>query len=413
MNIAIVGAGIAGITTAYELAFAGHQVTVFERHGSAAVEASFATAGLMAPAHAAPWPTPDLSRQLLGQLWQQHSAVKLNWPLGQGNLNWLWQAKRAGQPATYHAHRAHLHRLAVYSRDCLHQITTRLQVNYDRSEGILMLLRTEADRAQAQLRLQLLRDNGTRLRELTPKQTHLVEPALNPDTPFVGAIHLLDDEVGNCRQFALLLKNEAQRLGVNFQFGSTVARVEAGGQLWLQAATQAHRFDAVVLCSGLHSAALLRPLGLKLPLTGVRGYSVSAQIREPLNAPRSAIVDDHYQVAITRLGRWVRVAGTMELGRNKPDQAGMKTLYKVLQDWFPGAPLLSSGVQEWQGTRPMLPDDLPLLGASGTPGLWLNLGHGDHGWTLGCGSARVLTNLIGKQPAEIDLQGLGLERLHR
>jgi D-amino-acid dehydrogenase len=174
------------------------------------------------------------------------------------------------------------------------------------------------------------------------------------------------------------------------------------------------RFDAVVVCAGLASASLLRPLGLRMPMAPVYGYSVSAPIREPLNAPRSAVMDERYKVAISRLGQRVRVAGSAEIGGDPLDTMNRRRHPDALQGaarLVPGAATLQSGVQQWKGARPMLPDGPPVLGASGIPGVWLNLGHGSSGWALSCGSARVLGDLIGGQDPGVDLEGLGVERL--
>jgi D-amino-acid dehydrogenase len=148
-------------------------------------------------------------------------------------------------------------------------------------------------------------------------------------------------------------------------------------------------------------------------MVAVHGYSVSAPIREPLNAPRSAVMDERYKVAISRLGQRVRVAGSAELGGSLEHKrvSSLRTLYKVLHDWFPGAAQFSGGVQEWKGARPMLPDGPPILGASGVPGVWLNLGHGSSGWALSCGSARALADLVAQRTPALDLEGLGVERL--
>jgi D-amino-acid dehydrogenase len=148
-------------------------------------------------------------------------------------------------------------------------------------------------------------------------------------------------------------------------------------------------------------------------MVAVYGYSVSAPLREPLNAPRSAVMDERYKVAISRLGQRVRVAGSAELGGSLEHKraSSLRTLYKVLHDWFPGAAQFSNGVQEWKGARPMLPDGPPILGASGVPGVWLNLGHGSSGWALSCGSARALADLVAQRTTELDIEGLGVERL--
>ncbi len=415
MKIAIIGAGIIGITTAYELACDGHEVTVLERRGAAAEEASFANAGLVAPGYVTPWAAPGMPGNVIQHLFSRYAPLRLSLPLSGRELAWLWKWYRAGKLDTYLAHRAHLQRLAFYSRERLHHITANLKLEYERSDGCLVLLRSEQDSKRVQAGLQVLRDAGVVLKELDPVDARKIEPGLNPDMAFFGAVHLPDDEAGNCRQFALLLKNEAQRLGVKFSFNTTVTTVlpAAGVGVGIAGEPTARQYDAAILCAGLDSARLLAPLGLRVPLAAVHGYSVSATIREPLNAPRSAVLDERYKVAITRLGKRVRVAGSAELG-GSPDQkraSSLATLYKVLHDWFPGAANLSNGVQEWKGARPMLPDGPPLLGASGIAGLWLNLGHGASGWALSCGSARVLADLIAGKTPDLDVTGFEAARL--
>ncbi len=415
MKIAVVGAGIVGVTTAWELAGDGHQVTVIERRGAAAEEASFANAGLVAPGYVTPWAAPGMPTKVLGHLLSRHAPVRVGLPLSAHELRWMWRWFRACKLETYLAHRAHLQRLAFYSRERLHQVTATLQLDYERSDGYMVLLRSARDSKLVQPGLQVLRQAGVNFREISPVQAREIEPALNPDTAFFGAVYLPDDEVGNCRQFALMLKNDAQRQGVEFLFNASVAHLvsDRAGAVLLAGEKAPRQFDAVVICAGLDSVRLLAPLGLRVPMAGVHGYSVSATIREPLNAPRSAVMDERYKIAISRLGNRVRVAGSAELGGD-PDakRAGaVQTLYKVLHDWFPGAASLSNGVQEWKGTRPMMPDGPPVIGASGLAGVWLNLGHGSSGWALSCGSARIVADLIGGRKPDLDASGFGAERL--
>ena len=418
MRVAIVGAGIIGVTTAYELAADGHEVTVFERRSAAAEETSFANAGVVAPGYVTPWAAPGMPGKVARYLFSQHAPVKLALPLKGADLVWMWKWFRACKLETYLTNRARMQRLAFYSRDCLHDLTDRLQLDYDRSPGYMVLLRSEADSKLIQPGLQVLRDAGVAFSEISSDKARLVEPALNPDTQFMGAVHLPSDEVGNCRQFALLLKKEAEALGARFEFNANVAALDPSrpSTLAVQGEPAPRHFDALVMCAGLASASLLRPVGLKIPLAAVYGYSISAPIREPLNAPRSALMDERYKVAISRLGNRVRVAGSAEIG-GRPDvkrAASIQTLYKVLHDWFPGAAQISNtgaSVQEWKGARPMLPDGPPVLGASGLPGLWLNLGHGSSGWALSCGSARILADQIAKREPGVDVAGLGLGRL--
>ena len=415
MKIAVIGAGIIGVTTAFELGRDGHEVTVFERRGAAAEEASFANAGVMAPGYVAPWAAPGMPAKVLAQLLRRHASMRFALPLGMAELAWLWRWYRACRADVYRSNRARLQALAFYSRQRLHAITEQLRLAFDHSDGYLVLLRSERERQLAEPGLQLLRDAGVQFALLDAAQVHRLEPGLNTETRLNGAIQLPQDEVANCRQFALLLKNEAQRLGVQFRFNSTVTAVQSSGalSLLLQGEAMAQPFDAAVMCAGVASARLLQPLGLQIPLVAVHGYSISAAIREPLHAPRSAVMDEHYKVAITRLGQRVRVAGGAELGGNLADRrpGAVQTLYKVLHDWFPGAASSTQDVQVWKGARPMLPDGPPLVGPSGIPGLWLNLGHGSSGWALACGSSRALADMVLGHAPELDMGGFGLERL--
>jgi D-amino-acid dehydrogenase len=422
MRVAVIGAGIIGVTTAFELAVDGHEVTVFDRRASVAEETSFANAGVIAPGYVTPWAAPGMPGKVARFLFSRHAPVRVSLPLSRSEIAWMRQWLRACELDVYMANRSRMQALAFYSRSRLHDITEHYLLEYDRSKGYMVLLRGEKDRLLVQPGLQVLRESGVAFKEITPDQARVIEPALNPDTEFAGAIHLPEDEVGNCRQFALMLKNEAQTIGVKFEFNSAVEPLNPAApgslQVWLlgEDMPMQREFDAVLVCSGVDSAALLKPLGLDIPLAPVYGYSISAAIREPLNAPRSGLMDERYKVAISRMGNRVRVAGSAEIGGSleKKRASALQTLYKVLHDWFPGAAMLAStrvGVQEWKGARPMLPDGPPLLGATGIPGVWMNLGHGSCGWALSCGSARVVADLMSGRTPEIDITGLGVERL--
>ena len=418
MKIAVIGAGIIGITTAYELAADGHEITVFERRSAAAEETSFANAGVVAPGSVTPWAAPGMPGKVLGNLLSRHAAVKLCWPISSGDVAWMWKWWRACKLETYLANRARLQRLAFYSRSRLHHLTSGLQLEYDRAEGYTVLLRSEKDSRLVQPGLQVLRNAGIAFSEINAEAVRKIEPAINPDTAFLGGIHLPNDEVANCRQFALLLKDVARHLGVKFEFNTTVAQLNKSqaASVSIAGETSPRHFDRIVMCAGLASAALLKPLGLHIPMAAVYGYSISAPIREALNAPRSALMDEHYKVAISRLGNRVRVAGSAEIGGSlsRHRVSSVQTLYKVLQDWFPGAAqnaTTGATVQVWKGARPMLPDGPPIIGDSGIPGLWLNLGHGSSGWALSCGSARALADVMAGKAADIDMEGLGVARL--
>ena len=413
MKLAVIGAGIIGITTAYELAADGHEVTVFERRSAAAEETSFANAGVVAPGYVTPWAAPGMPGKVLGHLFSQHSPVRIGLPLSGTELAWMWKFFKACKLKPYQLNRARMQRLAFYSRARLHRLTADLQLEYDRTPGYMVLLRSEKDSRMVQPGLQVLRDAGVNFKEISALDTRKLEPAINPETGFFGSIHLPDDEVGNCRQFALLLKGVAQKMGVIFEFNKAVAQLNRAqpASVLIAGEITPRSFDSVVLCAGLDSVALLNPLGMKLPMIAVYGHSISAPIREPLNAPRTSMMDERYKVAISRLGNRIRVAGGAELGGSLASKraASIQTLYKVLHDWFPGAIQHSNNaanVQEWKGARPMLPNGPPLIGPSGLPGLWLNLGHGSSGWALSCGSARAVADMMAGRAPEIDMEGL-------
>ena len=412
MKVAVIGAGVVGVTTAYELASQGHRVSVFEKRGSAAEDISFANAGIASAGYAAPWARPGVLGQTLRQLSQRHTALRLAKPKLR-DLKWLWQTKKFSDLQTFTQNRERLLRLANYSAVQRHSWVETLHLDYEQSNGLMVLLRSEREAQALAPSLHVLRSEGFEFQTLNAEEARAIEPALRPDTHLTQALYFAQDEVGNCRQFTLLIKQEAERLGVEFHFNTPVQPLTRATPTVLSTSLHQEKFDAIVVCAGLAGSDLVKPLGLRLPSIALQGYSLSAAVREPLDAPKSGVVDERYQVSISRLGQRVRLSGGTELGHDRAHQpASLKTLYQVLEDWFPGAARTQDHVQIWKGSYPMLPDGLPLIGASGTPGVWLNIGHANHGWTLACGSARVLADtLSGRQP-EIDMQGLGLERLH-
>lgn len=447
MKLAVIGAGIVGVTSAWELAVDGHEVTVFERRGSVAAESSFANAGLVAPAYTMPWSAPGNPLAMLSQWLGGQVPVRLHPSLHAREIAWMWHWWRSGRLRTLQANRLRMQRLAVFSRARLHELTRALKLDHERAEGLLVLLRGAKDRERIEPGLASLAESGSRVALVDANQCRLIEPGLSDETPLHGGVYLANDDVGNCRQFAALLRTEAQRAGVRFRFHTKVQRVVPGDSPQLvhiyappddatvlmnpvpepgpidaqdtvptpmQAITE--RFDAVVVCAALASVPLLRPHGLSLPLEAVYGYSVTAPLRR-VDAhgevgPRAGVVDERHRIAITRLGTRVRVAGGFEFGGKASvhDPRLVQSLYKVLHDWFPGSARLSQA-QVWKGARPTLPDGPPMLGASGIAGIWLNLGHGASGWSLACGSARLLADAITGRPPAVDIDGLNVARL--
>ena len=422
MRIGVIGAGIVGVTSAHELAADGHEVTVYERHAGVASETSFANAGVIAPGYVTPWAAPGMPLKVLRHLFGRHAPVRLGGANVLAQLPWMWRWWRACRPAVYQANRGRLYQLARFSSQRLHALTQALNLEYEQARGVLVLLRGARDLAQAQASLRMLGELQVAFELLDAAQCRQLEPGLNPEMSLQAGISLPQDEVGNCRQFAHLLKAQAQRHGARFLFQHEVLSLAAATSPRLMVRNLASggsaesTFDAVLLCTGHQSRRLLKPLGLSLPIAPVYGYSVTAPLSDSevstSRGPRGAVMDEKYKVAISRLGRRIRVAGSAELGGapERMNAAALATLYKVLDDWFPGAARLSQA-SAWKGARPMLPDGPPVLGQSHSPGIWLNLGHGSSGWALSCGSARVVADLMaGREPA-IDIGGLGPQRL--
>jgi D-amino-acid dehydrogenase len=412
MRVAVIGAGIVGVTTAYELAAQGAEVTVYERRAGVAAETSFANAGVVAPAYVTPWAAPGMPAKVLAQLFARDAAVRFAGLSALRELPWMWRFLRACPPKAHAAHRAAMQRLAHFSRERLAELTARHNFDYEQRTGYLVLLRTARDLHRAQPGLQLLASLGAAHQVLDEGGCRAAEPALSPEARVHAAIRLPDAGVGNCRQFAHLLKGEAQRLGARYVFDAEVTRLMPGSAPGLRLASgEAPAFDRIVVCAGVQANRLLAPLGAALPLAPVFGYSITAPLRRHDAGrdmgPRSAVMDEKFKVAISRLGQRVRVAGSAELGGSVGElrQAPLATLYRVLDEWYPGAASLREA-QPWKGARPMLPDGPPVVGASRLPGIWLNLGHGSSGWALACGSARLLADLLHGKPAPVDPQGL-------
>ena len=403
MKIAVIGAGIVGICTAYELALDGHTVCVFERNAAVAEESSFACGGHISPslAHPLAWPAwPQSSR--LRSLWA-YSGIALGRGTTLGDLRWLigWKTHSKAMLERFAAAQS----LAAFSQQRLQALSQQNGLAYEHSQGQLLLLHTEPEVQAWQERLAALRTLGQTALLLTPEEARKVEPALGAGLALQAAVHFPNDSVANCRQFAHALRDKAMALGVAFHFNTPVSVPVQGTSLQVHAAgLGAQDFEQVVLCAGAGAASLVAP-ALRLPLTQLWSYSLSAQLREPLNAPRSAVLEPHGGIAISRMGARIRITGGAELGsslRNHTRKRASQGLYQTLQTHFPGAADFSRSIQLWSGASLFSPDALPLLGASGRSGLWLNLAHGHSGWSMACGAARALADQIGGRSSDVD-----------
>ena len=414
MDIAIVGAGIVGVATAYELARDGHRVTVYEQRNAAAEEASFASSGLLAPSLLIPWAAAGIggpSRQLI---WGRNAPLRLASGSGRAELAWLWRWRKATRSPAAQTTLVALEQLGRYSLERTRALANLLNVDIETSHGALVLLRNAKDMQHLEPVPQLLREAGTKLTEVDTDTARLIEPGLSPDAPICGALHAPEGEAANCRLFAQVLRYAAQEHGAQFVFNAKVQSLSTQpAGLQLAGESSLRRADGIVMCAGLASPQLLRKHGLHLPIAAVHGYTISAPLKEDTHAPQGTVIDPVHRITITRQGQRVRISGGAELGSGNGahHQATLQKLYLALSGWFPGgAQLMSNQVLVWRGARPTLPDGAPVIGASGVPGIWLNTGHGACGWALACGSARSIADTIGGAAPTVNLDAFSAKR---
>lgn len=416
MHVVVIGAGIVGVTTAYALRQQGFDVTVVERNPGAAQETSFANAGVLSPAYASPWAQPGMPTRVLRYLASRHAPVSLRPTLRPAMLRWLVRWLGECRAKRYVQNKERMYRLAVYSRTVLHEWRDRHAIDYEEGHGYLQLFRSRRDFERAAPMRAWLSEAGVPFHELTAEQARELEPALVEGAPLAAAVHLPDDDTGNCAYFARRLRDIAGRDGVQFHFDTSALRLAVGanGVDRLDTDDGALMADAYVVAAGVASGALLRGAGIRLPLVPVLGYSLTAPIARFEYAPFISFMDETYKVAVTRMGNRLRVAGTAEIGPTRPRlrEAPLRTLRKVASDWFPAAASFANA-RAWVGARPMLPDGPPVLGATPVRNLYVNVGHGGSGWLLACGSARAVADVVAGRTPDIDLAGLTLDRYAR
>lgn len=415
MKILVLGSGVIGVTSAWYLARAGHEVTLVDRQPQPAMETSFANGGQVSWGAANPWAAPGIPRKALGWLFQRHAPLVLRPTLDPAMWRWLGQMLRNCTDARYLANKERQLRLARYSHACLTELRNELGLHYDQStHGLLILYRRARDLAVATREAQLLDRLGIAYRFLDRAACVAHEPALRDSQgKLAGGMLFPGDESGDCRRFTEELAARARPQGVQFLASTNVTRLVADGDRITRVVTDRGDLtaDAYVLACGSYSPLLLKPLAVHLPVYPVKGYSITVPITNDAVAPQGTLTDETYKVVITRLGNRLRAAGTAELcGYDltlRP--ARLATLVHVVRDLFPSVGD-HTATEPWTGLRPMTPDNPPVIGATPYQNLFLNTGHGTLGWTMACGSGRVLADLVSGGTPEIDLTGLTLAR---
>ena len=404
MRVIVLGSGVVGVTTAYYLALAGHEVTVIDRQSGPALETSFANAGQISPGYASPWAAPGIPLKAAKWLFQRHAPLSIRPDGTLFQLQWMWEMYRNCDPARYAVNKERMVRLAEYSRDCMRALRRDTGIAYEgRQQGTLQLFRTQQQFDSAAKDIEVLKDAGVAYEVLLGAQLAAAEPALaNVADKLVGGLRLPNDETGDCQLFTDRLTAMARALGVQFQFGTSVRRLEEADNAIAGVVTDKGVFtaDSYVLATGSHSRALLQRW-FPVPVYPMKGYSLTVPIIDAARAPVSTILDETYKIAVTRFDDRIRVGGMAELSGFNLDlnPRRRETLELVVGDLFPGAGDLAQA-SFWTGLRPMTPDSTPIVGATPLRNLFLNTGHGTLGWTMAAGSASVIADLVsGKAPA--------------
>jgi D-amino-acid dehydrogenase len=400
MKIAVVGAGIVGVTTAHALAEDGHTVVVLEKSAVACEETSFATGGLIAPSLTLPLSHPSTQRRAFRRAWDMGRQLSRSPWWSTQQLAELWRYSKYAPRPTVGEQDPTAHQLAQLSSDALQQLLGRYQLDIERSEGQLLVFATQEAWDGYQPKLADLKPRGIAYRTMTPAECRTIEPALHDSAPIVAGLSLPGDSVVNCRQFALALKTISQKLGVDYRFNTRVVGLDKGSRLTLQlqlnTGTGAEAFDHVVFCTAQSDKDLVARFAAGLPVLAVHGYTLSVSLKEPLNGPRSAIQEPASGLVLHRMGQRIRVYAGAEIGPRPAvhDSKVVNRLFQALETYFPGATNYQAGKQVWQGTRHCLPDGLPAVGPSPIAGVSLNLGHGANGWGWACGTAKILADQL-------------------
>ena len=408
MRVTVLGAGVVGVTSAWYLAADGHEVTVIERQPQPAQETSFANGGQISVSHAEPWANPQAPLKALK--WMGHEDAPLLWRLRADPAQWAWGLRflRECTAARARANFGAIVRLGLASRSALQSLRRELALDYDHLErGILHFYTDPREFEHALPQAALMREFGCDRVPKTAAECLAIEPALSgSQVPVVGGTYTAGDESGDARRFTEALARHAKGRGVHFRYGEAVtALLRQGGRLTgvRLASGESLSADITVLALGSYSPLLLRPLGVRLAVYPAKGYSATLALPDGVAAPSVSLTDDGHKIVISRLGQSLRVAGTAEFNGYDTalNAARCAALLHRTCRIFPALAGVTT-VDYWAGLRPATPGNVPLIGdmaGAGLKGLWLNTGHGTLGWTMACGSARLLADLMaGRDP---------------
>lgn len=429
MKITVLGAGIIGVSTAWHLARRGHEVPVVERQPAAALETSFANAAQISVSYCEPWANRDAPGKLLKWMFRKDAPLlfrpQWDWRQWRWGLQFLSQCN--GQ--AFARNLAQIVALGAFSHQALKDIVQRTGIEYNRLERGIAHYYTDQKAFDAAVHAaELMRGFGVKRQVISCDELLKIEPAYQSFAHrIVGATYTASDESGDARVFTQALAGQCEALGVQFLYDHDIVRLNQAGQA-IESATLRHRTtgverqqqaDAFVVACGSYSAPLLRSVGIDLPIYPGKGYSATFKLLKPQAAPFVSAIDDEVKCAVSRLGDYLRVAGTIEvagydLSLDTPlARARCKMLADRVEQVFPGVcdtRLVEQGGSPnfWTGLRPATPTNIPYIGKTGIKKLWVNAGHGTLGWTHGAGSGKAIAELIDGERPDLAFQFLGM-----
>ena len=411
MRTVILGSGVIGVTTAWQLAREGHEVVVLDRQPVAANETSYANAGLVAPGHALTWSSPRAPKILIKSLFQDDQALRLK--LSADPRLWSWCMKFLRNCTSERARRNTLRKLklCVYSQTALQELVAETGVEYDGiRKGLLYVYRDEASLERGIANMAILREAGQRMETLDRAGVAKVEPAFESSRAAVaGGLYCPGDEQGDSNKFTCGLAERLKQRGVEFRFSTTITGFETNRDKVEKVVTDkgAIAADNIVIALGSYSPIVGRKLGLRLPVYPIKGYSVTLPVDGYNATPEVGGVDENNLVAWCKMGERFRLTATAEFsgydtGHSPSDFVGM---IRTARELFPQAADYERP-SYWACLRPMTPEGTPIFGRGRHRNLWINTGQGHMGWTMACGSARITADLMAGRSPEIDTTGM-------
>ena len=400
-KVAVIGAGVTGLTTAYELLDQGCEVTVYDRHRYAAMETSFANGGQLSASNAEVW--TQWGTVLKGLKWMLHADAPLLVNPAPTLHKMRWMAEFLGNIPNYKRNTVETVKLAIAARSVLFEMADREGIDFDlEKRGILHFYSNAKDMAHGRRVNALLAQGGLHRREVSPEEMREIEPALTGD--FVGGFHTPSDSSGDIHKFTMGLAKACIRRGATLRFGARVEDLTPqNGVVRVTENGREEIYDAVVVSAGVQSRDFARQLGDRVNIYPVKGYSVTVPLEDAESraaAPWVSMLDDRAKIVASRFGEnRFRIAGTAEFnGANRDIRADrIKPLIDWCERYFPG--ICTENVTPWAGLRPMMPSMLPRVGRGRAPGVFYNTGHGHLGWTLSAATARLVAAAVGESLA--------------